>query len=151
MISDVLGLSVLVDYIVIFHVCNIWKNPFYCCYNAGFFFGELTRIFLLDFYWQILLGSFTEPCLQAVHRVGSDGGQREVGQPLELKLWTDQSLLREMLFSMILRWLLWTISTTLSRPIIGGIYTPVPVLCTLGWSGSRWFRMMTADWYFSPL
>jgi hypothetical protein len=104
MISAVLGLSVLVDCIVIFHVCNFWKSPFYCRYNAGFF-CELTRIFLL-------------------------------GQTL--------------------RWLLWTVSTTLSRPIIGGIYTPVPVLCTPGWSDysmptSRWFRMMTVGWCFNPL
>jgi hypothetical protein len=49
MISVVLGLSVLVDCIVIFHVCNFWKSPFYCRYNAGFF-CELTRIF----FWIII-------------------------------------------------------------------------------------------------
>jgi hypothetical protein len=38
---------------------------------------ELTRIFLLDYYWQILLVSFPEPCLQVVHSVGSDRGQME--------------------------------------------------------------------------
>jgi hypothetical protein len=119
-------------------------------------FCELTRIFLLDYYWQILSVSFAEPCLQAVHSAEFDTGQREIGQPLELKLWTDQSLLSEMLFGQTSWWLLWTVSTTLSKPIIGGIYTPVPVLCTLGSSDysmptSRWFRMMTAGWCFSPL
>jgi len=92
--------------------------------------------------------------LQAIHIVEFDKGQREIGQPLELRLWTRQSLLRGMLFGPTSWWLLWTVSTTLSRPIIVGIYTPVLVLCTPGWSGysmptSRWVRMMTAGWCFT--
>lgn len=144
----IIWFGIIVDCIVIFHVCNFWKVPFTTVIMPDFLCA-LTRIFLLDYYWQILLVSFAESCLQVVHNAEFDRGQREIRQPLELKLWTDQSLLREMLFGLISWWLLWTVSMTLSRPIIGGIYTPVLVLCTPGWSGYsiltlRWLRMMTA-------
>jgi hypothetical protein len=43
---------------------------------------------------------------------------------------------------------------TLSRLIVEGIFTPVPVLSTPGLSGFslptyKWCRMMTTGWYFS--
>jgi hypothetical protein len=132
-----------------------WKVPLSAIIMPDFLCA-LTRLFLLDYFWQILLVSFAESCLQAVHGAGSARGQREIEQPLEPKLWTDQWLLRETLFDPTLWWLLWIVSTTLSRLIIGGIYTLVPVLCTPGWSSysmptSRWFRMIIAGWCFSPL
>jgi len=44
--------------------------------------------------------------LQAVHSAEFDRGQRDIGQPLELRLWTDQLLRRGMLFGKTSQWLL---------------------------------------------
>jgi hypothetical protein len=63
---------VVEDYSVIFSVLLL-KSPFYYCYYAKFF-CDLTRIFLDYFFWQILLVSFAELCLQAVHNVESARG-----------------------------------------------------------------------------
>jgi len=32
----IIWFGIIVDCIVIFSVCNFWKSPFYCRYNAGF-------------------------------------------------------------------------------------------------------------------
>jgi hypothetical protein len=46
MISVVLGLSVSVDCIVIFHVCNFWKSPFCCRYiSFGLLLANLVGFF----------------------------------------------------------------------------------------------------------
>jgi hypothetical protein len=52
---------------VISSVCNFWKNPFYCRYNAGISMCTNKIISFELFFWQILLVSFVESCLQAVH------------------------------------------------------------------------------------
>jgi hypothetical protein len=49
------------------------------------FLCELTRCFL-NYYWQILLVTFAESCLLAVHNAESNRGQREIGQPFEKKI-----------------------------------------------------------------
>jgi hypothetical protein len=104
------------DYLVRYYCGQYCANS--CLYF--FFFGNvpftvvimpdflcaLTRIFLLGYYWQILLVSFAESCLQAVHSAEFDRGQRDIGQPLELRLWTDQLLRRGMLFGKTSQWLL---------------------------------------------
>jgi hypothetical protein len=107
-------------------------------------------------FWQILLVSFAKSCLQAVHSASYVRGQREIEHPLELRSWTAQSLPRGMWSVPTLWWLLWIVSMTLSRLIIGDICTPVLVLYTLGWFDYsmptlKWFRMMTAGWCFSLL
>jgi hypothetical protein len=70
----------------VFAGCNVWKSPIYCCYNVGFSFGTNKNLIFLDYFWQILLVIFVETCLLAVHSAESDRGQKEIGQPLELKL-----------------------------------------------------------------
>jgi hypothetical protein len=54
-------------------------------------FYDLTRIFL-DYFWQILLVSCAESCLQAVHSTEFAKGLRETRQPLESRSWITQSL-----------------------------------------------------------
>jgi hypothetical protein len=66
-----------------------------------------------------LVVSFAEPCQQAVHSAEFARGQREIGQLSKPKLWTAQSLPSGMWSVLILWWLLWIVSMTLSRPIIG--------------------------------
>jgi hypothetical protein len=73
--------DIIVDCIVIFTVCNFWKSPFYCIYNAGFSFGTNMNLFFLDYFWQIWLIIFAETCLLVVHNTGFDRGQTERWQP----------------------------------------------------------------------
>jgi hypothetical protein len=79
---------------VVSFVCNFWKSPFYCRYNAEF---SMCTNKIISFG----LVSFVESCLQAVHSAKFDRGQREIEQPLDLRLWTNQSLRRGMLFGQI--------------------------------------------------
>jgi hypothetical protein len=60
------------------------------------FFLTNKNLICLDYFWQIWLIMFAETCLLADHNARSDKGQTNRWQPLELKLWTYQSLLREM-------------------------------------------------------
>jgi hypothetical protein len=70
---------VVLDYIAI---CNFWKSPFYCRYNAKFFLGTNKTLISLRFcffgiYCWLLL---VESCLLAVHSAEFDRGQRKMWQ-----------------------------------------------------------------------
>jgi hypothetical protein len=54
---------------------------FYCCYS-GKIFVILTRILLEYFLGKILVGSFAESCLPAVHPAGSVRGLWKIGLQL---------------------------------------------------------------------
>jgi len=108
------------------------------------------NIFEIFFFGKILVGSFAESCLPAVHPVGSVRGLWKIGLQFRPKLWTALSLLSGMSFGLISWWHRWTTYLTSSRSTTGDISTAVLVWCTLDWSSCstptwRWCRMMIME------
>jgi hypothetical protein len=107
------------------------------------------------FFWTILVGSFAESCLPAVHPAGSVRGLWKIGMQFRPRLWTAQSLLSGMSFWLTSWCHRWTTFFPLSRHTIGDISTAVLVWGTPDWSSCstptwKWCRMMITEWCFSP-
>jgi len=119
------------------------------------FFIILTKIFLEFFFGKILVGSFADSCLQAVHPAGSVRGLWKIGLQFRPRLWTALSLLSGTSFGLTSWCHRWTTFLPLSRRTIGDISTAVLVWCTPDWSSCstptwKWCRTMITDWCFSP-